>query len=90
MSKSCCPNKHAPAVLPTLPKQIAELARTAAAAFSNFAKTGQVAAKPDVIEARLAKCKGCDKFTGTRCIACGCFVHLKVVAEVSTCPVGKW
>lgn len=41
-------------------------------------------------KARLAVCKGCDKWTGTSCKVCGCFVNLKVKIPEEKCPEGKW
>jgi len=39
---------------------------------------------------RLAVCMGCDKWTGTSCKVCGCFVKLKVKIPQEKCPEGKW
>lgn len=41
-------------------------------------------------KARLAVCHGCDKWTGTSCKVCGCFVKLKVKIPEEKCPEGKW
>jgi len=41
-------------------------------------------------KARLAVCQGCDKWTGTSCKVCGCFVNLKVKIPEEKCPEGKW
>lgn len=41
-------------------------------------------------KARLAVCHGCDKWTGTSCKVCGCFVNLKVKMPEEKCPEGKW
>tara|TARA_R110000868_G_scaffold129251_1_gene337827 strand:- start:129 stop:1103 length:975 start_codon:yes stop_codon:yes gene_type:complete len=41
-------------------------------------------------KARLAVCMGCDKWTGTSCKVCGCFVKLKVKIPQEKCPEGKW
>lgn len=41
-------------------------------------------------KARLAVCHGCDKWTGTSCKVCGCFVNLKVKIPEEKCPEGKW
>lgn len=39
---------------------------------------------------RLAVCHGCDKWTGTSCKVCGCFVNLKVKMPEEKCPEDKW
>ena len=39
---------------------------------------------------RLAVCHKCDKWTGTSCKVCGCFVKLKVKIPQEKCPEGKW
>ena len=44
----------------------------------------------DESKARLAVCHGCDKWTGTSCKVCGCFVNLKVKMPEEKCPEGKW
>ena len=44
----------------------------------------------DESKARLAVCHGCDKWTGTSCKVCGCFVNLKVKIPEEKCPEGKW
>lgn len=44
----------------------------------------------DESKARLEVCKGCDKWTGTSCKVCGCFVNLKVKIPEEKCPEGKW
>jgi len=41
-------------------------------------------------KARLAVCQGCDKWTGTSCKVCGCYVNLKVKIPEEKCPEGKW
>jgi len=41
-------------------------------------------------KARLAVCHGCDKWTGTSCKVCGCYVNLKVKIPEEKCPEGKW
>lgn len=41
-------------------------------------------------KARLVVCHGCDKWTGTSCKVCGCFVNLKVKMPEEKCPEGKW
>lgn len=41
-------------------------------------------------KARLAVCHKCDKWTGSSCKVCGCYVNLKVKIPEEKCPIGKW
>lgn len=41
-------------------------------------------------KARLVVCVNCDKWTGTSCKVCGCYVNLKVKIPEEKCPEGKW
>ena len=41
-------------------------------------------------ERRLAICKECDKLNSGTCNACGCYVELRALADVSHCPHKKW
>ncbi len=47
-------------------------------------------APKDVVEARLAVCKACDKLKDGRCEGCGCFVASKAALLSQVCPLGKW
>ena len=39
---------------------------------------------------RLDICKSCDKFDGTKCGVCGCFMKVKAAIPMSDCPENKW
>lgn len=41
-------------------------------------------------ERRLSVCRACDKLLAGTCNACGCYVELRAVAQVSHCPKKKW
>ena len=41
-------------------------------------------------ERRLAICKGCEYFHGTRCAKCGCGMNFKTMLRSQRCPIGKW
>lgn len=82
--RKCCTN------LPNLGKSAADLAKTMANALTHAVKTGEMTANPLVIEKRISVCSKCEKFTGQRCLECGCFVHLKAALQVSECPLKKW
>jgi len=53
-------------------------------------KKGHIRATDTKIKERLEICKKCDKFDGSRCNLCGCFMKYKVVLASSVCPIGKW
>lgn len=87
----CCDGKQRLA-MPSLPRQLADLARSAAAAFGHFSKTGEIAATEEVRGARLKICERCTFLSNKRCSKCGCFVHIKVVSASSKCSDSppKW
>jgi hypothetical protein len=39
---------------------------------------------------RLEICDACDRRSGSRCAACGCWVALKARGRRFTCPLGRW
>lgn len=41
-------------------------------------------------ERRLSVCKSCEKLNAGTCNACGCYVELRALTEVSHCPHRKW
>lgn len=43
-----------------------------------------------VYEARLSVCKECDLLNAGTCNACGCYVELRALGEISKCPHKKW
>lgn len=45
---------------------------------------------PEKYEARLSVCKQCDLLNAGTCNACGCYVELRALTEVSRCPYRKW
>lgn len=44
----------------------------------------------EVYEMRLQVCKECDLLNAGTCFACGCYVELRAVAKISSCPHKKW
>lgn len=54
--------------------------------------TGLPQATGEVLQARLALCKACDKFRHSdgRCSMCGCHVSIKARWQGERCPDGKW
>lgn len=43
-----------------------------------------------VYESRLSTCKSCEYLNEGTCGACGCYVELRALTEVSKCPYKKW
>ena len=39
---------------------------------------------------RLEICRTCDRLNGNRCVACGCFIHVKARGRIFRCPIGRW
>ncbi len=39
---------------------------------------------------RLEICRTCDRCTGNRCAACGCWINVKARGRVFRCPIGRW
>ena len=39
---------------------------------------------------RLEICRTCDRRTGKRCTACGCWINVKARGRVFRCPTGHW
>lgn len=44
----------------------------------------------ELYEKRLATCKECEHLNEGTCGACGCYVELRALAEVSHCPYSRW
>ena len=49
-----------------------------------------IKADGELYEDRLAVCKQCDMLQEGMCRACGCFVELRAVIAVNSCPYDKW
>jgi hypothetical protein len=39
---------------------------------------------------RLEICRACDRLSGNRCVACGCFIYVKARGRIFRCPIGRW
>ena len=39
---------------------------------------------------RLEICRTCDRLSGDRCAACGCFINVKARGRIFSCPIGRW
>jgi hypothetical protein len=39
---------------------------------------------------RLEICSTCDRRTGKRCTACGCWINVKARGRAFRCPIGRW
>jgi len=43
-----------------------------------------------VYRQRLAVCQSCDRRSGNRCAACGCWINVKARGRVFRCPLDRW
>ncbi len=50
----------------------------------------EVKVAPEVYENRLEICKGCERLLEGVCNACGCYVEMRAVIQVRSCPYEKW
>ena len=83
--------KAKPPVDPELPGWLEQAANFTVAA-ARHALAGFPIAPPELAEARLAICRGCDRYRASdeRCAECGCNVHGKASWENERCPLLKW
>ncbi len=47
-------------------------------------------ASPEIVEARLAACKQCERLFDGMCQACGCYVELRAATADLDCPYEHW
>ena len=47
-------------------------------------------AAEELVEKRLAICRGCDKLMEATCEACGCYVEFRATMREGRCPKKKW
>ena len=66
------------------------MAQTFTASAAQFVASGGKTVSREVREERLAICKMCPQYDGTRCIQCGCFIAAKTWVPHEKCPAGKW
>ncbi len=69
---------------------LSDMARNAAGALGRALKSGGRRVPLAEQERRLAICRGCQHWTGRRCLLCGCFGKLKTRLATESCPIGKW
>jgi hypothetical protein len=80
------PSGEATGEFPSLFQQARNLAGAVAAAVAS----GLEPAPPEERERRLAICRECEHFTGTRCRKCGCVARWKVKLAAWHCPIDKF
>lgn len=44
----------------------------------------------ELYQARLERCKQCDKLQNGTCMACGCMVEIRGIQRGKRCPYGYW
>jgi hypothetical protein len=75
---------------PTLPGLATRAANFAGAVVAHVA-AGCPSAPPELAEARLAVCHGCDKIVSPdECGVCGCIVSIKAGWAEQACPLSRW
>lgn len=85
-----CPGATPPAPSPALPGLVTRAANFAAAVVSHVA-AGLPAAGAELAAARLAICRGCDRFVAPNgCAVCGCNLAAKAAWAEQECPLGRW
>lgn len=47
-------------------------------------------AEDSVREERVKICSSCEKRADAVCMACGCYIELRIVAAAQNCPYHKW
>lgn len=77
---------------PPLAQQLATAAGAVIRLGIQWLTGGPLLVSPEKLDSRLAICQPCEKWSGSRCTACGCFGQLKARLESETgqCPLGKW
>jgi hypothetical protein len=78
--------------MPSVPRQLANAAGAVWRLGMQWLAGGPLLVKSEELDRRLSICQPCDKWTGSRCVACGCFGQLKarLESESGKCPEGKW
>lgn len=76
---------------PPLPPLLSQAGRYAVAQARHLA-AGMPEVDAATLEARLAVCRGCDRYrpSDERCAACGCVLRSKAVRSIEVCPLGRW
>ena len=65
-------------------------------ALAKFAASGKGMLSDEAIKARLQICNACPKFTGSKCLVCGCGISgkhsllNKLCYPTEQCPLSKW
>ena len=65
-------------------------AGTLARALWDWATSGFVMASEEEQAQRMAICRACDRWDGSRCRLCGCYLAAKVRMQTEHCPIAKW
>ena len=80
------PGGRAESSFPPLVVQAASLFQAAVA----FVGDGCALVEDAEYRRRLDVCRNCDRRTGRRCAACGCWIGLKARGRAFACPLGRW
>ena len=84
------PELRAPGTAPG-PTPLGKAARLGQA-LATHALAGFPEADDDIVAARLATCRACDRFDAARvvCRDCGCYLQIKTRWSDQQCPIGLW
>jgi len=87
-------NKTTPAALKSVPQQPSpHLTTQASNLFQSvvaFVGDGCGIVDDTTYQRRLDICCKCDRLSGNRCAACGCFIYVKARGRIFRCPIGRW
>ena len=75
-----------PGILRTAANAVAAAGRVVGAAVSGQ----RVGVSMDERSHRMAVCHACPRFSGNRCLECGCFVEAKAMLATEDCPLDRW
>jgi hypothetical protein len=79
-----------PGPTPEVAPGVFDMAASFASSIARFAAGGFRTVQADILEQRLAVCRGCEQHHKGNCHLCGCFVEAKARLPHEVCPAGKW
>lgn len=84
---SCCSPKIRPVSLGSM---ALNFSLSVFNAINHAVKSKKILAPKNIVEKRIATCKGCEQLKLNRCQACGCYIVVKAGMDAEKCPEGKW
>jgi hypothetical protein len=86
LTRSPSPEGREEPELPPLTTQAANLFQSVVA----FVGEGCGIVDDATYRQRLEICQSCDRRSGKRCAACGCWINVKARGRAFRCPIGRW